>query len=227
LVPQELPRTLADKVKYRIDFLTRYQDTAYAARYRDLIARVRDAESRCVPGRTDLWEAAALSLFKLMAIKDEYEVARLYTDGSFAADLERQFEGEYKLEFHLAPPLLAKRDSVTGHLKKRSFGPWVFRAFKVLARLKSLRGGSLDIFGYTAERRMERELLTHFEGLLDEILARLTPDNHVVAVELAKIPQTIRGFGHVKERSVTVARALEADLLATFENPSRLKVAAE
>lgn len=226
-VPQELPRTLADKVKYRIDFLTRYQDTAYAARYRDLIARVRDAESRCVPGRTDLWEAAALSLFKLMAIKDEYEVARLYTDGSFAADLERQFEGEYKLEFHLAPPLLAKRDSVTGHLKKRSFGPWVFRAFKVLARLKSLRGGSLDIFGYTPERRMERELLTHFEGLLDEILARLTPDNHVVAVELAKIPQTIRGFGHVKERSVTVARALEADLLATFENPSRLKVAAE
>lgn len=226
-VPQELPRSLAERIKYRADFLARYQDAAYAARYSDLITRVREAEFRCAPGRTDLGEAAALSLFKLMAIKDEYEVARLYTDGSFIADLERQFEGDYKLEFHLAPPLLAKRDAVSGHLKKRSFGPWVFRAFGLLSRLKGLRGGPLDIFGYTAERKMERDLLTHFEGLLDRLLARLTPENYVVAVELAKIPQTIRGFGHIKERSVMAARALEADLLTTFENPSRLKVAAE
>jgi len=162
-----------------------------------------------------------------MAIKDEYEVARLYTDGSFRKDLQRQFEGDYHLEFHLAPPFLAERDPVTCHLKKRSFGPWVFGLFGVLAKLRGLRGGRFDIFGYTAERRMERQLLIDYQNLLERLIAELTPENYSVAVELANLPQTIKGFGHVKERNVETARKLEADLIAKFKNPSLLKVAAE
>ncbi len=215
------------RVSFRADYLTRYQDAAYAARYSSLISRVREAEARCVAGRTDLWEAAALGLFKLMAIKDEYEVARLYTDGSFLKDLRRQFEGDYHLEFHLAPPLLSERDPATGHLKKRSFGPWMFRMFGLLAKLSGLRGGRFDIFGYTAERRMERQLLIDYQKLLELLIAELTPQNYSAAVELAKLPQTIKGFGHIKERNVETARKLEADLIVKFKNPSLLKVAAE
>jgi indolepyruvate ferredoxin oxidoreductase len=227
VVPLEAPKTLESRISYRVDYLTRYQDAAYAARYSNLVSRVREAEMRCAPGSTDLWEAAALSLFKLMAIKDEYEVARLYTDGSFLSDLRQQFEGNYRLEFHLAPPMLAERDPATGHLKKRAFGPWVFRAFKLLAGMRGLRGGAFDIFGRTAERRMERQLLADYEKLLERLMADLRPDNRAVAVELARLPQTIKGFGHVKERNVQAARDLQADLIAKFDDPSLLKVAAE
>jgi len=223
----ELPKSVETRVNYRADYLTRYQDAAYAARYSSLVSRVREAETRSVPGSTDLWEAVALSLFKLMAIKDEYEVARLYTDGAFLANLQQQFEGDYRLEFHLAPPLLAARDPATGHLKKRAFGPWAFCAFKLLARIRGLRGGAFDIFGRTAERRMERQLLVDYEKLLEKLMTGLTPDNHAVAVELAKLPQTIKGFGHVKERNVQTARDLQAALIAKFDDPYLLKVAAE
>jgi indolepyruvate ferredoxin oxidoreductase len=227
VVPLEVPKSVEARVVYRADILTRYQDAAYAESYRNLVSRVRDAEMRCIPGSTALWEAAALGLFKLMAIKDEYEVARLYTDGAFLADLQRQFEGDYRLEFHLAPPLLAKRDAASGHLRKRAFGPWMFRLFGLLAKLRGLRGGAFDIFGYTAERRMERQLRMDYQGLLERLIAGLTPENHAVAVELAKLPETIRGFGHVKERHAATAREREADLIAKFDDPSLLKVAAE
>ena len=227
VVPLELPKSIDARVSFRAEYLTRYQDGAYAARYTNLVSRVREAEARCATGRSDLWEAAALGLFKLMAIKDEYEVARLYTDGSFLKDLKRQFEGDYHLEFHLAPPLLSERDPATGHLRKRSFGPWMFRVFGLLAKLRGLRGGKFDLFGYTAERRMERQLLIDYQNLLERLIAELTPENYSVAVELASLPQTIKGFGHIKERNVETARKLEADLIAKFKNPSLLKVAAE
>jgi indolepyruvate ferredoxin oxidoreductase len=154
-----------------------------------------------------------------MAYKDEYEVARLYTDGSFERQLASTFEGEgLRLEFHLAPPLLARRDPATGVPRKMSFGPWMMRAFRVLARLKGLRGTALDPFGYSRERRTERRLVGDFEALVEEILGRLDAGNHALAVGLATVPQKIRGFGHIKERNLTAAKAEEAALLAQFRS---------
>ena len=164
-------------------------------------------------------EAVARNLFKLMAYKDEYEVARLYTDGAFRRKLERQFEGDFSLEFHLAPPLLAERDPRTGHLKKRRYGAWMLRAFGVLARLKFLRGTALDPFGRGAERRTERALIGEYEALLEELLAGLTRDSHAVAVELASLPDEIRGYGHVKQANLARARARQEKLLAEFRAP--------
>ena len=173
--------------------------------------------------------SAARGLFKLMAYKDEYEVARLYTNGEFSKQLAATFEGEnLRYEFHLAPPLLARRDPVTGEAKKMTFGPWVMKAFGVLARLKRVRGTALDVFGYTHERRTERRLIGEYEVLLDEIVGRLTPANHTLAVGLAGLAQKIRGYGHVKERNLEAAKREEAELLARFRQPEPpMQVAAE
>ncbi len=217
---------LDDLIARRVEFLTAYQDEAYARRYRERVARVRDAEARRVPGRTDLAEAVARNLFKLMAIKDEYEVARLWTDGSFLRQLGAEFERWDALEVHLAPPLLAEQDT-KGHLKKRRYGPWMLRAMRVVAGLKRLRGTAIDPFGRTAERRMERRLLADYETLLDELLERLDADNHATAVELARVPAQIRGFGHVKEANVQRAKAAEAALLERWRSPPAVLQAAE
>ena len=200
----------------RASFLTAYQDAAYAKRYTDFVAKVRAAETQKLPGQTALTEAVARYYFKLLAIKDEYEVARLYTDGEFAKRVAAQFEGDYKLTFHLAPPLSNKPDPVTGEAKKSDYGPWMMSAFSVLARMKGLRGTAFDIFGRTAERRMERQLITDYEALIDELLPRLAAHNHAIAVELASIPEHIRGYGHVKERHLKAAKAKEAELVAAF-----------
>ena len=165
-----------------------------------------------MPGRSGLAEAVARSLFRLMSYKDEYEVARLYTSGGFEAGLRRQFEGGYRLRFHLAPPLLARRDPETGELRKREFGPWMFRAFRVLARMRRLRGTAFDLFGRTAERRMERRLIEDYCGTVGEILDRLAPANHETAVALASTPEDVKGFGHVKARSVEAAERRAARL---------------
>jgi indolepyruvate ferredoxin oxidoreductase len=219
-------RTLDELIEHRAAFLTAYQDEAYAARYRQAVARVRDAERR-VAGRSELTEAVARSLFKLMAYKDEYEVARLYTDGAFTRQLAAEFEGWDRLEIHLAPPLLAPRDPVTGHLRKRHYGPWMLRAFGLLARLKRLRGTAIDPFGWTAERRTERRLIGEYEKLLEELTGRLAADNHGLAVELASLPQRIRGFGHVKEANLAAAKAREAELLEAFRSGTAVLQAAE
>jgi indolepyruvate ferredoxin oxidoreductase len=214
-------------VARRAELLTRYQDRAYAQRYRALVAVADDAEKSRAKGMTGFADAVAHNLFKLMAYKDEYEVARLYTDGDFAKKLRRQFEGDFKLEFHLAPPLLAPRDPVTGHLKKRAYGAWVFRAFKVLAMLRRVRGTALDPFGRTAERRMERQLVADYAALIPELAAALTPDNHALAVEIVRLPAQIRGYGHVKDKSIERAKAREASLLASFRSPASRATAAE
>jgi indolepyruvate ferredoxin oxidoreductase len=223
----EPAHTLDEIVALRGEFLAAYQDEAYARRYRDRVTRVREAEARRVPGRTDLAEAVARNLFKLMAIKDEYEVARLWTDGSFLRQLGQEFERWDALEIHLAPPLLAERDATTGHLKKRRYGPWMLRALRVLARMKRLSGTALDPFGRTAERKMERRLLAAYEALLEELLERLDAGNHVLAVELARVPEQIRGFGHVKEGNARRAKAKETELLASFRGEAALMRAAE
>ena len=188
---------------------------------------MREAETRQVPGREDLTAAVTRGLFKLMAYKDEYEVARLYTDGAFEAQLGREFASWDRLEVHLAPPIMARRDPVSGHLRKRRFGPWMLKAFGLLAKAKRLRGTPFDPFGRTAERRMERRLIADYEALLDELAAGLTADNHGLAVELASLPQRIRGFGHVKEANVQAAEQTRGELLAAFRSDAIKLAAAE
>jgi indolepyruvate ferredoxin oxidoreductase len=153
-----------------------------------------------------------------MAYKDEYEVARLYTDGVFLKKLQRQFDGDFTVDYHLAPPLLARHDPATGEPKKRAFGPWMRHVFKLLAWLRPLRGTALDIFGYTQERRMERRLIANYEAILRELSTSLSPDNHALAVEIASLPAKMRGFGHIKARNVESAKACEAELLALLRN---------
>jgi indolepyruvate ferredoxin oxidoreductase len=177
---------------------------------------VRIAEGARVPGREELSEAVARYLFKLMAYKDEYEVARLYTDGSFAKQVAASFDGDLKLEFHLAPPLLAKHDPVTGRPRKMNFGAWMMGAFGFLARFKFLRGTPFDPFGYSSERRTERRLIEEYRAVVEEIVHALTAENHALAVAIASIPEKIRGFGPVKEKHLTAAKAEEAALLARF-----------
>ena len=213
---QRLSASLDETIARRVDYLTAYQDAAYARRYADVVARVRDAEKAKLPGATALAEAVARYYFKLLAVKDEYEVARLYAETDFAARVAAQFEGDYKLTFHLAPPVFNKPDPTTGEAKKSVYGPWMMRAFGVLAKLRRFRGTALDVFGRTAERRMERALIGQYETLIAELLAALAPHNHALAVELAQIPEHIRGFGHVKERHLAAAKAKEAELVAAF-----------
>ena len=213
---QQLSVSVDERIARRAEFLTAYQDAAYAKRYTDLVARVRAAETVKIPGATALTEAVARYHFKLLAVKDEYEVARLYAETDFVARVAAQFDGDYKLVFHLAPPVFNKPDPATGEAKKSVYGPWMLRAFRVLAKLRRFRGTPLDIFGRTAERRMERALIGEYEKLVDELVAALSPHNHALAVELAEIPEHIRGFGHVKERHLKAAKAREAELLAAF-----------
>ncbi|UZW60791.1 indolepyruvate ferredoxin oxidoreductase family protein [Lysobacter enzymogenes] len=220
-----LSRSLDELVARRVVFLTDYQDAAYAKRYSDFVAKVREAEQKRAPGSTDLAEAVARYFFKLMAYKDEYEVARLYTSGEFKRRLEQQFDGDYKLKFHLAPPLLAKKDA-QGRLIKQEFGPWVFTAFKWMAKLRGLRGGTFDIFGYTEERKMERRLIGEYEQTVGGLLDRLDGGNVDLAAEIASIPEHIRGYGHVKEDHLHKAKAREAELLKEFANPLRIVQAA-
>ncbi|MDQ3259801.1 MAG: indolepyruvate ferredoxin oxidoreductase family protein, partial [Pseudomonadota bacterium] len=224
---ERLSQNLDELIQRRVEHLTNYQDAAYASRYRSLVDRVRAAETEKFPGKQSLSEGAARYYAKLLAYKDEYEVARLYTDGEFRKKIADMFEGDYRLKFNLAPPLFSKRDPVTGHLRKSVYGPWMMRAFKLLAKFKGLRGGPLDVFGYTPERRMERQLIADYEKLIADILAGLNEDNYEQAVALAQIPEQIRGFGHVKERHLTEAKKAEAELLGAFHSPAeRSKLAA-
>ncbi|WP_418647000.1 indolepyruvate ferredoxin oxidoreductase family protein [Thauera butanivorans] len=204
----------------RVPELIAFQDEAYARRYAEVLQRVVAAEQRAVSGSA-LSEAAARHLYKLMAYKDEYEVARLHTDPAFLAELDAQFPHGYSVKYNLAPPLLAKTDPATGHLRKKQYGAWMFKVFKRLAGLKRLRGSALDVFGKTAERRMERQLIEDYIALLEQILARLTPANHDAAVALASVPDEIRGYGHVKEKSVALARELQAERMKAFLEPQQ------
>jgi indolepyruvate ferredoxin oxidoreductase len=215
---QPLSASLDELIARRVEYLTAYQDAAYARRYTDFVARVRAAEAEKVPGATALTEAVARCHFKLLAIKDEYEVARLHAETDFRARVAAQFEGDYKLTFHLAPPLTQRPDPVTGRVAKRSYGPWMMKVFAVLARMRHYRGTPFDVFGRTAERRRERALIGEYEALLDEVTAALALHNHALAVGLARVPEDIRGYGHVKLRHLEQAKQKEARLLAQFRS---------
>jgi len=221
----KLTHSLDESLTLRSNFLTEYQDAAYASQYSDFVAKVRGVEAERTPGLTGLSEAVARYLFKLMAYKDEYEVARLYTSGDFEQRVRETFDGDFTLNLNLAPPRFAKKDA-DGRLLKSEYGPWVFTAFRLLKRLKFLRGGAFDIFGGTEERRMERQLIVDYKATIEELLAKLSLSNHALAVEIARVPEFIRGYGHVKEAQLAAAKAKEAQLLASFRNPLHIELAA-
>jgi indolepyruvate ferredoxin oxidoreductase len=215
---RRLSGSLEETIERRVAFLSGYQSAAYAKRYRNIVERVRAAEAAKAPGETGLSEAVAKYLFKLMAYKDEYEVARLFTDGAFEKQVAAAFDGKLRYEFHLAPPLLAKKDPSTGRPRKMSFGPWIKPVFGLLAKFKFLRGTALDPFGYSEERKLERKLISDYLANLEELIATLTPQNRALAVAVASIPEKIRGFGPIKQRSVTAAKAEESVLLTRLRN---------
>ena len=229
--PQEaagkpIARSLDEIIDYRARYLVDYQDQAYADIYRDFVDEVRRIEHQQitdapVPEPT-LTEAVSRNLFKLMAYKDEYEVARLYSDGVFRKQLAEQFEGDYTLQFHLAPPLLAKVDPVSGRPRKRTFPGWTLKLFAGLARLKFLRGSPLDVFGYSTERKRERSLIADYKSTIEELLPRLSTGNHELAVHIASLPDKIRGFGPVKAKSITSTRAENARLMVQWRSRKTL-----
>ncbi len=216
---RRLSQSLDELIARRVDHLTGYHDAAYAGRYRNRIDRVRAAERRAAPHSEELTEAAARSLAKLMSYKDEYEVARLFSDGGFMATLKEQFEDWDRLEIHLAPPLISRQ--------KHRFGPWMLKLMPLLARLRILRGTLFDPFGHTAERRQERALIGEFEAVLEEVAAGLSPANHGIAVEIATLPRQIRGFGPIKTKAAAEYRERLAAELARFRAVPSLHQAAE
>jgi indolepyruvate ferredoxin oxidoreductase len=207
--------SLEQLIERRYQDLIAYQDKSYADRYRAFVEEVKRTEDHRVKGQTALTGAVARYFYKLLAYKDEYEVARLYTDGEFRREVDKKFKGG-TLKFHLAPPTVSPRDPASGHLRKQIYGPWMMNAFRLLARLKFLRGTPFDPFGRSAERRQERTLIEDYRQTMGEVLAGLTPGNHALAVEIASIPEQIRGYGHVKERHLGPARKKWSDLLTAY-----------
>ena len=207
--------TLDELIQRRSEFLTAYQNAAYAGRYVDFVTRVRAAESGIEGGKLALTEAVARYLFKLMAYKDEYEVARLHTDTAFHRKISGMFEGDFKLAYHLAPPIWSRKNEQGEALKSR-FGAWMGWGFRLLAPMKVLRGTALDVFGYTEERREERALIGEYRSAIEGMLPALSASNRDAALAFARVPEHIRGYGHVKARHLKAARTQWVDLLARY-----------
>lgn len=217
--PAMASETLDEMIARRQAFLVDYQDRAWAALYRNTVDRVREAERPF--GSESLSDAVARSLFKLMSYKDEYEVARLHMQTGFLAELKREFDGDYKVNYHFAPPFMGGGKDARGRPRKRRFGQWIQTPLAIMARLKRLRGTAFDPFGYTAERRMERELIGWYQELIDQIVVRLTTQSPTELVEMAKAPMDIRGYGPVKEEAVVKVKARVAALLAKADAETR------
>ncbi|MDE2332280.1 MAG: indolepyruvate ferredoxin oxidoreductase family protein, partial [Bradyrhizobium sp.] len=205
-------------IAHRSAVLKDYQNAKLAARYRDLVMQVRHAAIDRGLG-DGLPRAVAINYAKLLAYKDEYEVARLYTDGSFEKQLREQFEGDFRISFNLAPPMLGGAKDALGRPKKRAFGAWMMPAFRMLAGLRGLRGTPLDIFGHSPDRKLERELIASYEKDVAAVLGALSPETLETAVELLSLPDRIRGYGPVKEKAAAAAKARHAQLIADLANP--------
>jgi len=210
--------SLDEIVAHRSALLTDYQNENLAARYRDLVKQARDAARNGGFG-DELPRAVAINYAKLLAYKDEYEVARLYTDGRFEQKIRDQFDGDFKLSFNLSPPLLGGAKDALGRPKKRAFGPWLMPVFRLLAKLRGLRGTAFDIFGHSAERKMERDLIAGYEKDTAHVLSVLSPLNLDTGIDILSLPERIRGFGPVKEKSVQDAKARYAQLAKDLANP--------
>lgn len=211
-------------VASRTQFLTGYQDASYAARYATLVGSVRDWESKQFPGKSRIAEAVARYYFKLMAYKDEYEVARLQSSPTFMDELKQQFEGDFRISFNLAPPGVARRDARSGEPRKREFGPWMLPVLRALAALRFLRGTPLDMFGHTAERRNERALIEKYERTVALILEKTTPAHYETAARLASVPELIRGYGHVKQASLQQAEAAWRQAAQELQAPAVIEL---
>ncbi len=211
-----LSESLEEIIERRRTWLVGYQDEAYSRRYTGLVERVRRAEHDALPGSTQLTEAVARGWFRLLARKDPYEVARLFTDGEFERALRATFEGDFTLNYHLGYPQWGRVDPGTGETKKRRYGPWMIHLFRVLARLKRLRDTPFDPFGLSAERRLERALMTRYEATVDTLLAGLGADTLTLAVQIARLPESIRGYGPIRQRAAETARRHEEQLLETM-----------
>jgi indolepyruvate ferredoxin oxidoreductase len=196
--------------------LTDYHNAAYAKRYRDLMAHVT-GQAEAVAGGERFARGVARYGYKLMAFKDEWEVARLYADPAYKKALSEAFTGVKTVKLHLAPPLLSKKDPETGELQKRAFGPWVFQAMALMAKFRFLRGTPVDIFSKTAERKMERRLRDEYETLMRDLADTLTPQRLETSVALAELPDMVRGYGHVKDRNVEHYEAEKARLIARLD----------
>jgi indolepyruvate ferredoxin oxidoreductase len=207
-------------VAHRLELLSAYQSAGYAARYLELVDRAAETERICVPGSTRLAEAVARYYAKLMTYKDEYEVARLYTDGAFERQLAAEFEGDFKIQLHLAPQVFFPKDDETGRALKVTAGGWVLTAFRWLARLRFLRGTPFDPFGWVSHRKLERRLIVEYEAIVSELLDGLEPDNLDLAVQIAELPEGIRGFFDVKEQHLEDVRAKQCELLEAFRKTS-------
>jgi len=216
--------TLDQEIERRMEFLINYQNKAYADKYRAFIGEVQHAEGRAVPGETRLSRAVVHGLFRLMAYKDEYEVARLYTDPAYMKKLKDTFKDGFSLKFHMAPPLISKTHPVTGERVKRTFGSYMMTGFKVLSKMKVLRGTPFDLFGLQDERKMERALIEEYRATLRDLLKGLTPANYDIAVQIAMLPQKMRGYGHVKQKNVRETKKLQEQMVADFsETPEMNK----
>jgi indolepyruvate ferredoxin oxidoreductase len=215
------PSSLEELVAFRADWLTRYQDAAYTERYRAAVAKVeaREVELEGAASKRAVAKALARSLFKVMAYKDEYEVARLHTQTGFLEGLDQQFEGDFRVEYHLAPPLLARKKPGSDIPAKMRFGPWMRSAFRLLSPLKVLRGTAFDVFGYTHERRAERRLRDDWLALADTLARELTLENRAAALKLAQLGESIRGYGHVKAANMARAAEETARLLQDLREP--------
>ncbi|MGA8259655.1 MAG: indolepyruvate ferredoxin oxidoreductase family protein [Arenicellales bacterium] len=224
--PKQPPRTLDEITTHRAERLRAYQDGAYAERYLETVRSVRAVESAKARGFDGLSLAAARNLYSVMAYKDEYEVARLFTSGDFRARMAETFEGDYRIEFNLAPPLLAQRDHRTGRPRKIRLGRWMMGVFRILAAMRGLRGTAFDVFGYSRERRMERQMLADYFADIDLVIRHLDPQNHKVAEDLLRWPESVRGFGEVKLAALEDALRRRDDLRSALENPSRQSSAA-
>lgn len=216
----EISGGLEGMIEFQAQRLQDYHSSAYADRYRQLVRKVQEREQTILPGSERLSMQVAKYAAKLMAYKDEYEVARLYTSGTFESQLKKTFTGNYRLTFNLAPPLFARRDPVTGIPRKISLGPWVLPLFKLLARLRFLRGSWADVFSYTSERRQERGLVGWYFDTIEQLLPTLSPSNLEMAAGIAELPEHIRGFGHVKQGSIDAVSAQWETYMARYTEVS-------
>ena len=216
----EPAKTANELIAHRAELLLAYQNEDYAQQYRSFLVWVQDREQVVSPGSTALTESVARYLYKLMAYKDEYEVARLYTNGDFLKKLGETFEGDYQLRFHMAPPIFNRGLDAQGRPKKSSFGPWMLAVLKVLARFKGIRGTAFDPFNWFQERREERAMIGDYRDFIEELLTGLNEDNYTVAVECASLPDEVRGYGPVKTEAMKEYRQLRAAHLHRFHNPA-------
>lgn len=226
LAPPAPAENLDALVARRADYLTAYQDAAYARRYRDLVSAAAAAERSVAPASERLARAVAVNYFRLLAVKDEYEVARLHTDPAFLAGLRERFEGEFRLRFHLAPPFLAGATE-SGRPRKRAYGAWILPLLRGLAAMRRLRGSALDVFGYAAERRAERRLREDYERMVGELLSGLDAAGLDHATSLASLPAVVRGFGPVKEAAIAEMERKKQELMKNMGNAGKKALAAE